>query len=157
MIRMSLLAATVWYAFDQLTKWWILETVKPSQIIEVASFFNVMLGWNTGVSFGLLQSFALPSWALALFAIGVSVMLLVWFGRATSKLRILALGLIVGGALGNATDRLRHGAVVDFLDFYLGGWHWPAFNMADIGIVCGTAMLCLDAFVIHDGPKSERS
>ena len=121
--------------------------------IEITSFFNIVLGRNTGVSFGLLTGAGAPPWALALFSVGVAVVLLVWFGRATSALVLTGLGLIVGGALGNATDRVRHGAVTDFLDFHIAGWHWPAFNMADVGIVCGVFFLVLDALMVRQSDE----
>lgn len=145
-----LLLIAAWYALDQVTKWWILDHVMiPPRTIEITFFFNVVLGRNTGVSFGLLTGVGLPAWALAFFSAGVAVALLVWFGRATSRLVLTGLGLVVGGALGNATDRMRHGAVTDFLDFHVAGWHWPAFNMADVGIVCGVFFLILDALVVR--------
>lgn len=158
-VMRALLLIAAWYVLDQATKWWILEHVmKPPRAIEITSFFNVVLGRNTGVSFGLLTGIALPPWALALFSVGVAVLLLVWFGRATNPLVLTGLGLIVGGALGNATDRVRHGAVTDFLDFHVAGWHWPAFNMADVGIVCGVSFLVLDALMVRrsDDPLSPR-
>lgn len=155
----ALLLVAAWYVLDQATKWWIIEHVmKPPRAIEITSFFNVVLGRNTGVSFGLLTGVALPPWALALFSVGVAALLLVWFSRATSPLVLTGLGLVVGGALGNATDRVRHGAVTDFLDFHVAGWHWPAFNMADVGIVCGVSFLLLDALMVRrsDDPLSPR-
>lgn len=149
-IMQVLLLAAAWYVLDQGTKWWILDHVMiPPRAIEITPFFNVVLGRNTGVSFGLLTGVGLPPWALALFSGGVAVILLVWFGRTTSALVLTGLGLIVGGALGNATDRVRHGAVTDFLDFHVAGWHWPAFNMADVGIVCGVFFLVLDGLVVR--------
>lgn len=148
-MRMLLFIAA-WYLLDQATKWWIIEHVmNPPRVIEITSFFNVVLGRNTGVSFGLLTGLGIPPWALALFSVGVAVVLLIWIGRATSPLVLTGLGLVVGGALGNATDRVHHGAVTDFLDFHVAGWHWPAFNIADAGVVCGVFLLVLDALVIR--------
>jgi len=148
MIRTSLPVASTWYFLDQVSKWWIIEVVmKPPKIIEITSFFNIVLGWNTGVSFGFLTSLGLPPWVLALFSVSVAFVLLAWLGRTSSTPSLVALGLIVGGALANATDRVRQGAVTDFLDFHIGKWHWPAFNMADTGIVCGTALLIVHALV----------
>lgn len=96
-----------------------------------------------------MTNFNLPPWTLALFSFGVAAVLLVWLGRTTSIPVRTGLGLLVGGALGNATDRVRHGAVTDFLDFYVVGWHWPAFNIADAGIVCGVALLVLGAIIVN--------
>jgi len=74
----------------------------------------------------------------------MSVVLLVWLRKAEQPLLRVALGLVIGGAIGNMIDRMAYGAVADFFDFHLGGWHWPAFNIADSGIVVGVALLFLD-------------
>jgi len=78
-----------------------------------------------------------------LVKLGVVAFLVHWLRRSTMRLECAALGLIIGGALGNIADRLRIGAVVDFIDAHYGGWHWPTFNMADVAIVCGVAALIL--------------
>ena len=72
-----------------------------------------------------------------------------WLSRVSSPLLAIAIGLIVGGAVGNVVDRIRHGAVVDFLDFHIGYWHWPAFNLADSAICLGVAMMLLDGLLLH--------
>ena len=87
-----------------------------------------------------------PWWVLALLALAIVAALSVWLWRAQNRLVAAALGLLIGGALGNVLDRLRHGAVTDFLDFYLGAYHWPAFNLADVAVVSGVALLLLDGF-----------
>lgn len=144
MLHIGLPVALIWFIIDQATKWWILNVVMdPPTVIPITSFFNLVLGYNTGVSFGLLAG--APSWVL--FAIGVAAasLLLIWMIRAENRNTSFTLGLILGGAAGNLVDRYRQGAVTDFLDFYVGQWHWPAFNMADVGIVCGVTLLLLDA------------
>lgn len=147
-----LFVAVLWFAFDQVTKWWILNIVmNPPRISEIASFVNIVLGWNTGVSFGFLQGLALPSWVLASSSIVVSAVLLFWLARSRHPLSQFALASIIGGALANGCDRLRHGAVIDFLDFHVGNWHWPAFNIADVGIVCGTSLLMLHSLTSRNG------
>ncbi|EKS32156.1 signal peptidase II [Afipia clevelandensis] len=149
MMRATLALAATWYVIDQATKWWILNhLMNPPAAIGITPLFNFVLGWNTGVSFGLFGALGVPAWIFAAYAIAISAALLVWLGRANTPSVRVAIGLVVGGALGNATDRLRHGAVPDFLDFHLGDWHWPAFNMADVGIVCGTSLLMMH-FVGH--------
>ena len=143
--------ASAWFLIDQATKWWILEyAMNPPEMLSIAPFFNLMLGWNSGVSFGILGGQELPPWTLALFSGTVAAALIVWLLRTHDRLVATGLALIVGGALGNTLDRVRHGAVTDFLDFHLAGWHWPAFNMADVGVVCGAALLMLDGFVRRD-------
>ena len=145
---LGLTVAPLWFAADKLSKSWVIENllVSPERIVPVTSFFNLVLGWNRGVSFGMLSGLALPPWTLALLAVVVAGGLLVWLCRTESWLVAGGLGLVIGGALSNALDRLRYGAVTDFLDFHLAGWHWPAFNLADAGIVSGVVALLLDAF-----------
>ncbi|WP_181378285.1 signal peptidase II [Teichococcus aestuarii] len=130
---------------DQGTKWWVLtELMDPPRLIPVSSFFNLTLGWNRGVSFGLLSADhpALP-WLLSSLALSVVAGLIVWMARDGRPWMAASVGFIGGGALGNVVDRLRHGAVTDFLDFHAAGYHWPAFNLADSAIFVGVAMLLL--------------
>ena len=131
---------------DQLSKWLILAVVmQPPRQIEVLPFFNLVLTYNRGISFGMLsgdspwQPFLLAGLALVIVA-----GLLIWLFRQDGLLASLAIGLIVGGALGNVIDRMIHPGVVDFLDFHVAGWHWPAFNMADSAITVGVILLLLD-------------
>lgn len=157
LVRFGLALALFWFALDQATKWWILERVMdPPRRISVTPFFDLVLGWNRGVSFGMLGGYALPPWSLALLSAGIATILLVWLFRTDARLIATALGLITGGALGNALDRLRHGAVTDFLDFHAAGWHWPAFNFADVGVVCGAALLVLDTLLEHREGRPQR-
>jgi signal peptidase II len=114
------------------------------------------MGWNTGVSFGLFASDGvLGRWLLPAFAAVVVVGLLVWLWRTESRWTGIALGLIMGGAVGNLVDRVRYGAVADFLDLHLAGYHWPAFNAADTGITVGAAMLVLDS-LFGDGESHKK-
>lgn len=131
---------------DQGTKWLVLGALlDPPRIIEVTGFFNLVLVFNTGISFGLLRGEeAWAPWVLGALALAVVAGLLVWLRRQPEPPFALAVGLIAGGALGNVVDRVRFGAVVDFLDFHLGAWHWPAFNVADSAITVGVALLVLD-------------
>jgi signal peptidase II len=153
MIRLGLLAAISWFVVDQATKWWIVNHVMvPPRVIPVTDFFNIILGRNTGVSFGLLGG--MSQWLLVALASAVLVMLLIWMSQATSRIVVLALGLIAGGAIGNIVDRLRLGGVTDFLDLYLGEWHWPAFNMADVGIVCGAGLLLAESVIFGKAQAS---
>lgn len=133
---------------DQLTKWWIVDyvMVRP-QVIEVTPFFNIVLAWNRGVTFGMLNMGGeTMRWVLVAVSLAVVGVLLVWLARSPRALPGLALAAVIGGALGNVIDRLNYGKVADFLDFHLSGWHWPAFNLADTAIVCGVAALLLDTF-----------
>lgn len=147
MFRFGLILAVAVLLLDQLTKWVILSQVMtPPRIIDITSFFNLVLVANRGVSFGLLSSDS--AWTqplLATFAFIVCIVLSVWLWRAPPRLLATALGLIIGGAAGNAIDRLLHGAVVDFLDFHAMGYHFPAFNVADSAISVGVVLIVLDS------------
>lgn len=154
--RALALAAVVILA-DQASKWAIARLVTdPPQVIELTPFFNLVAAWNTGVSFSMLQG--IGPWLLILGATGVSLALIGWLMKLTTPLPAMAVGLVIGGALGNVIDRVRLGAVFDFLDFYLGNWHWPAFNVADSAISVGVVLLLLDGlFHRADQGKTERS
>ncbi len=145
--RLGALIAILTLLFDQLSKWWILNaTMVPPRIIPVTSFFDLVLVHNRGASFGIFSD--APGWAsvaLIAFAIIISIALAIWMWRAQETLLAVALALVIGGAIGNVIDRIRFGAVVDFLDFHVGGWHWPAFNIADSAITIGVVLLILDS------------
>ncbi len=156
-MQRALYLATAVLLLDQLSKWVITAVVmQPPRIIEVTGFFNLVLTHNPGVSFGLLQSDSpwLPYFLIAVNVI-VSLALLVWLYRETLGLLPYGIGLVVGGALGNAVDRLHLPGVVDFLDFHLAGWHWPAFNLADSAIVCGVAVIIADG-LFQPGRKGNK-
>jgi signal peptidase II len=85
------------------------------------------------------------AWILVLVALAITGAMAWWLARAPSRLVAAALGLVIGGALGNVVDRIRFGAVFDFVDLHVAGWHWPAFNVADAAIVAGAGLLLLDA------------
>ena len=128
------------FAVDQATKAIALGFAgRLTEGIEVLPIFNLVLTHNRGASFGLLSG--LPWWALVVFGLAVVAFLSVWLWRTQVKLVGAALGLVIGGALGNVLDRARRGAVPDFLDFHVGGYHWPTFNLADVAIVCGFGLL----------------
>lgn len=136
-------------AVDFVTKWLILNVVMvPPRTIEVAPFFNLTLGFNTGVSFGMFRELFLDR-PLMLAGIKMVIVagLLLWAMRTPKPLETVGLGLIAGGAMGNIVDRMRQGAVTDFLDFHVGRWHWPAFNMADTMITIGVVLLIAGSFL----------
>ena len=151
-LRPGLLVAALVAALDQASKWWILSRVMdPPRLIPVTPFFNLVLGWNRGISFGLFNSdSALNAVILPLLAVAIIAALVVWLWRSERLLIAIAIGLVIGGGGGNVVDRLRFdGAVADFLDFHAAGYHWPAFNLADAGITVGAAMLIVDSLFIH--------
>ena len=142
-LSLGLLIAILAVFVDQLSKWWILVFVMdPPKVISVTPFFNLVLTWNKGVSFGMFNDQG-DSGALILSAIAILITLVLIFWLIKAKTNITAVGLsaIIGGAIGNVIDRLTHGAVLDFLDFYVNNVHWPAFNAADSFITIGAITL----------------
>ena len=134
---------------DQLTKWSALAWLDPVRPVEVTPFFNLVLVWNRGVSFGMFaRAPEWGPWALVLLTLVIAAVLIVWLRRETRALSRAALWLVLAGAAGNLIDRLRFGAVVDFLDFHVQDYHWPAFIVADSAIVGGRALLLLDGIVL---------
>lgn len=158
-MRFALVVASLVLVADYLSKAWILNDVMaPPRVVEVTSFFNLVLTFNRGISFGLFGGQAGP-WLFIAVALAIVAVLLVWLWRGTSARLSLALGLVIGGALGNVVDRLRFGAVVDFLDFHVAGYHWPAFNLADSTITIGVLILIADSLFDRsgrDGPRQTR-
>ncbi len=147
-------------AADQISKWWIVEhMMNPPRVIPVAPFFNLVMGWNRGVSFGLFNwDLAAAAWVLSGLALVIVAVLLAWMAKEERATTIAALGLVIGGALGNVIDRVRFGAVADFLDFHAFGFHWPAFNAADTAISLGALALVADAlFARPDLPKNSHN
>jgi signal peptidase II len=153
---LGLAAAVVVLTADQASKWWILDVVRLQDVgqIVLLPVLNLTMVWNNGVTFGLLTGFGQWSYLLlAAIALAVVAALGVWLRRAESPLVATALGAIVGGALSNVIDRLRFGAVVDFIHAHIGAWSWYVFNLADAAIVCGVAALVLDSLL----PRARRA
>jgi signal peptidase II len=143
----GLLASSFVLALDQASKWLMIELLtSPPRFIPVTPFFNLVLGFNRGISFGLLDN--LGSWGpmmLSFLAAIIICFLFLWLWKTEHLWDGTAISLIIGGALGNLLDRLRVGAVTDFLDIYVGPYHWPAFNLADTGIVIGVGILVVQS------------
>jgi len=147
-------------ALDQATKLWLyfVVDIASRQPIEVAPFFDLILVWNQGISYGLLQqSTELGRWALTLFKVAAAVGLTVWAWRSPERLLCAALGLIAGGAIGNAIDRVIYGAVLDFAHLHWGRFSWYVFNVADAAIVAGVGLLMYDGLVSKGPLDPERS
>lgn len=132
---------------DQLVKWVMLDIMDIANRppVEVTPFFNFVMVWNYGVSFGMLShpSSNVPYFLIAVALVIISVMI-GWLWQCRDTMLSLAIGLVIGGALGNVIDRFRFGAVADFFDVHIMGWHWPAFNIADSSIFIGVAILLWD-------------
>ena len=176
-----MLAATV-CLIDQLSKWYITETVIKPKIeslitptlgffewlndaparlpftsIEVFPYFNIVMVWNTGVSFGMFsQNSELGPMILSGLSLFIIVFFTVWLFRSNSNADRFAIALIIGGALGNILDRLRFGAVIDFLDFHAFGWHYPAFNVSDSCVVIGVFLLIIRSFFFENQTKDAK-
>lgn len=142
-------------ALDQVTKWAVVKRIPPYGVIEVIpGFFNLVHIRNPGIAFGLMGQ-GQGKW-IAPLLLGLSfaaIILLIWWSFKAGEemgLFVVSLSVILGGAIGNVVDRLRFGEVIDFLDFHLGQYHWPAFNVADSAITIGT--FCL-AYCLLLNPK----
>jgi len=145
---MALVALTV--VADQISKELLLRTLlKQGSLINIVDgFFQLVVVWNRGVSFGLMGGDrALAPWILSAVAIAVCVGLFVWLRRTDRPITGWGIGLVMGGAIGNVIDRARWGAVFDFADFHVHQWHWPAFNIADSAIVVGVGLMLIDSLL----------
>ena len=139
------------FAFDWWSKSCVLRQLElvSGNAIEVTPFFNLVLVYNRGVSFGMFAGHNQPFLLICVSAI-IVLILLAWLLRNESIAVALAIGSITGGAVGNIFDRLHYGAVVDFLDFHVMGWHWPAFNVADSFVFIGVVVLCIYSMFFED-------
>ncbi|MFL1463065.1 signal peptidase II [Roseococcus sp. DSY-14] len=158
----ALLFAALLLVADQLSKWWILEVVRLPEVRHIPVLqagpagFDLTMVWNRGVTFGLFSGEG--AWnhlVLALIALAVAAFLLRWLWKAETRLVALALGAVIGGAVGNVIDRFRFGAVVDFLHLHAWGWSWYVFNVADAAIVLGVLALVADALIRPEGKRKE--
>jgi len=159
-LRAGILAALVTLVADQASKLWLLNGFDLARkgVVKVTPFFDLVLAWNIGISFGWLQN---DGQAAQIALMGVKVIavvaLAIWMAKSQTRLATVALGLIIGGAVGNGIDRLAYGAVVDFALFHIeiGGntYNWYVFNLADVAIVAGVAALLYDSFL--GGPAAK--
>ncbi len=144
---------------DQLSKYYMLnEVLGERMVIFIVPVFNLVRAWNTGVSFSMFNNYGdLGAWMLSVLALLIVGFLIYWLKGETSRLSQAALGMIIGGAVGNVIDRVRLGAVFDFLDFHIGESHWPAFNLADSFICIGAALLILQSVFNHFRQEKEEA
>jgi signal peptidase II len=159
--RFGILVAILVAAADQGVKLWLLRIfhLGDKAPVRLGPFFDLVLAWNTGISFSLFpQVGPLGQWALVGVKTVAVLLLWVWLARAGSRLTALALGLIIGGAVGNAVDRMAYGAVADFVFFHVttAGWsfRWYVFNLADVAIVAGVTGLLYDSILGTDAAKA---
>lgn len=161
LLRSGLVAAAIALVLDQATKLWLLYVIDLGRrgAIAVAPFFDLVLAWNTGISYGWFQNEGAFGQAILLgFKVVAVILLAIWMARSETRLAVIGLGLIIGGAIGNGIDRLAYGAVVDFvlLHVQIGGktYHWYVFNLADVAIVVGVLALLYDSLV---GPAAAKT
>ena len=153
-LRSGVIAAAITLILDQASKLWLLRVFDLAErgAVKVTPFFDLVLAWNVGISFGWFQndSFLAQAVLTAIKAVAV-IVLAIWMARSRNLLATVALGLIIGGAIGNAIDRFAYGAVVDFALFHaqIGGntYNWYVFNLADVAIVAGVIALLYDSFI----------
>jgi signal peptidase II len=166
MLRFGLIISATVFVADQIAKWVVLElhhfsppgclemrSSPPCRVIELTPFFDMQMVWNRGVSFGLLRADEdVSRWALVALSFVISGVFLWWLRSAERRITAVSLGLVIGGALGNVVDRIRFGAVADFLDF--NGLFFPwVFNVADAAITVGAILLAIDmVFVAETEP-----
>ncbi len=161
-LRIGLVFATLLLVADQVTKYLILDVVMLPErrnipLLELGPVgLDLTMVWNRGVTFGLFSGEG--AWnhlILAALALVVAGFLLRWLAKSETRLVTYALGAVIGGAIGNVIDRIRFGAVVDFVDVHAWGWHWYVFNVADAAIVCGVLALVADALIRPETKRKE--
>jgi signal peptidase II len=153
-LRAGIIAAIVTLILDQASKLWLLDVfdIAHRGTVRVTPFFDLVLAWNIGISFGWFQNDS-PAAQIALMVIKAAAVIAlgVWLARSRTVMAAIALGMIIGGAIGNAIDRLVYGAVVDFALFHVQigekTFNWYVFNLADVAIVAGVVALLYDSFM----------
>lgn len=161
LLRSGLLTALAVLILDQASKLWLLFVFELGRrgAVKVTPFFDLVLAWNTGISYGWFQNDSPLGAAILLAFKAVAVVALaIWMAKSHTRLATIGLGLIIGGAIGNAIDRLAYGAVVDFALFHIQfgkkTFNWYVFNLADVAIVVGVAAMLYDSFRSLDAVKA---
>jgi signal peptidase II len=153
-LRSGVITALAVLALDQASKLWLLFVfdIGNRGAVKLTPFFDLVLAWNVGISFGLFQNDSpLAQISLMIIKAVAVIVLAIWMARSRTLIATIALGMIIGGAIGNAIDRLAYGAVVDFALFHLqigrNSFNWYVFNLADVAIVAGVAALLYESFL----------
>ncbi|WDM85481.1 signal peptidase II [Ehrlichia sp. JZT12] len=131
---------------DQLSKWYVINLLKNVDVIEVFNCLQLTTVWNTGISFGIWHNFVYSNIVFCIISTVITFVL--FFLLVLRSFDRLPLSVIIGGSIGNIVDRVRYGAVYDFIDFYVNTWHWPAFNLADSFIFLGVVIILRKSIVI---------
>ena len=154
---LGFLTALVTLVIDQGHKLWMLFVfdIAKNQPVQLAPFLDLVMAWNSGISSSLLRADSdLGRYGLLALSLTVTAGLSIWLWRAPLKLTTVSLGLIIGGALGNAYDRFAYGAVADFFHFHVGSFSWYVFNLADVAIVAGVGLLLYESFGWGQKPEA---
>ena len=153
---LALALAALVFGLDQTHKWWMLDvySIADRQPVPLTFFFDLVLTWNTGISYGLLKTH--QQGMLISVSLAVSLFLWTWACRSRGVSAVAALAVIIGGALSNALDRAVHGAVADFFYFHVAGFSWYVFNIADVAIVAGVLALLYES-IFERGPLDRKS
>lgn len=150
------LIALVGLFVDQAVKTWLLfgfDLAEKGRVV-ITPFFDLVLVWNRGISYGLFAADNQGQvWFLVAVKTAITLALIIWLVRNTDKLTAIALGLLIGGAIGNTIDRVLYGAVVDYASLHAFGYYWYVFNLADVWVVAGVALLLYDAFLVGRSQK----
>ncbi len=165
-MRLGLSVAAIVLVLDQVTKALLLGVMRPEgvietpfytdKIIEILPFFNFRMAWNTGISFSMFDGGGTTTYVLLVIQSAITIGLIWWLRTLQGRLTQVATGLIIGGAIGNnMIDRVRWGAVADFFDFHVGGWHFATFNVADSCISIGVVLWLLDAVLNRQHHRGE--
>lgn len=154
-LRLGLLVALIVLVFDQATKLALLSTdIRLTYPWPVLPFLDLTVVWNRGISYGLFQQDGeWGRWGLTGFKLAAAVFLAFWLRKSAGLVEALGIGLIIGGAIGNAVDRILHGAVFDFVHFHVGTFSWYVFNVADAAIVIGVGLMLLGQFFPARAPE----
>ncbi len=149
---LGLLVAALTLAVDQANKLWLIFSygIEQRQPVHLTPFFDVVFTKNPGISYSLLSAnSAAARWGLLAMALVATACLVLWLHRSRTRVTAFALGLIIGGALGNAYDRFAYGFVADFYHFHVSGFSWYVFNLADVAIVAGVGLLLFESAVTN--------
>ncbi len=146
---LGLVFAAFSFGIDQTFKWWMLHVfdIESRQPMALLPVFDVVLAWNRGISYGWLSGGGASQGFLIALALAISAGLWIWLAKVSRPLTAAAIGLILGGALANAFDRAVYGAVADFFSFHVGSFDWYIFNLADVAIVAGVALLVYESLI----------
>ena len=155
-VRNGLLLAILIFIADQLSKWWMLDKFKIAtrSPIELTPFFKLVMVWNRGVSFGMMNSVPFSHLLFSGLSFLICCLLILWLVKAKLILTLIGVGIIIGGAMANTIDRLRFGAVADFFYFHIADYYWPAFNIADAAICIGAGCIIIESVISKKHEKT---